>query len=367
VRFCAEVKRSTRVTGISAGVIATLAYPSWIAFDYLVEPQSGDDLLPLRLAVMVPIVVCTVLLLFTRFGRSHPELLMLGISLTINFGIALMITTIETHYAAYALGMSLTMYAAAFLLIWAPSYTAALGGISLAFLTAALLLSDPVPTDAVTTIYFYFGTACALSFLGQLHRERGAWREFEVRFALEREQERSSALVRELDRQSHEDALTGLANRRAWDEALTRECARAGRDGGPLSILLCDLDQLKNINDQLGHPVGDTVLKTVGRLLLTQAREADVIARIGGDEFAVLSTGTDLLGGTELGERLRATVESETTAATGLGGVTISVGIADWEGDDDSAETLMLRADRRLYRAKVTRNVVCAGDPPGFV
>ncbi len=82
------------------------------------------------------------------------------------------------------------------------------------------------------------------------------------------------------------------------------------------------------------------------------------------DEFAVLSPGTDLLGGTELGERLRSLIESEPTAATGLGGVTISVGGAGWEGGDDSAETLMLRADRRLYRAKATRNVVCAGDPP---
>ena len=362
--FCAEVKRSTRVTGMYAGVLATLAYPSWIAFDYLVEPESADEILPLRLLVMVPIVLFTLMLVFSRWGRTRPELLMFGISLGINVGIALMIVAVETHYAAYALGMSLTMYAAAFLLIWSPVYTATLAGLSLAFLTGALALSDPVPTDAVTSIYFYFGTACALSFFGQLHRERTAWREFETRHALEREQERSAELVRELDRQSHEDSLTGLGNRRAWDAALARECGRAGRDDGPLAILLCDLDQLKNINDRLGHPVGDTVLRTVGRLLQEHARDMDVIARIGGDEFAVLSPGTDLLGATELAERLRSTVESEATAATGLGGITISVGIADWEGSDDSAETLMLRADRRLYRAKVSRNVVCAGDPP---
>jgi diguanylate cyclase (GGDEF)-like protein len=354
------------MTGIAAGVIATFAYPSWIAFDYLVEPDSADEILALRLLITLPVAICTLLLIFSRIGRARPELLMFGISFSINVGIALMLVAVETHYAAYALGMSLTMYAAAFLLIWSPIYTVALGGFSLAFLTLALVLSDPVSTDAVATVYFYFGTGCLLSFLGQAYRERSAWSEFEVRDALEREQERSSALLRELDKHSHEDALTGLSNRRAWDSALDRECARAGRDGKAFSILLCDLDQLKLINDQLGHPVGDTVLKSVGRLLREHARESDVIARIGGDEFAVLSPGADLLEGTELAERLRATIETETTAASGLGGVTVSVGVADWEGGDDSAETLMLRADRRLYRAKVNRNVVCAGDPPGF-
>lgn len=364
-QFCQEVRRATRATGISAGAIATVGYPSWTLFDYLVEPTTGDDLLPIRLLLTIPIALFWAALLFTRLGHRHPERLLLAICLTINTGIALMIAQVETHYAAYALGMSLTVYAGAFLLIWSPAYMAALCGSSLAILTLVLLLSEPIATDAVATVYFYFGTACLLSFFGQLHRQRTAFREFEGRVALEHEQERSAALVGELDRQSREDSLTGLANRRAWDEALARECASVARDGHDLAILLCDLDCLKAINDALGHAVGDTVLKNVGRLLRRRGREADLIARIGGDEFAVLSPGTDLLGGVELGEQLRALVERDANAAAGLGGVTISVGVAHWEGGDDSPETLMLRADRRLYAAKATRNVVCAGDPPG--
>ncbi len=363
-RFRQEVRTATRATGISAGAIATVGFPAWTAFDYLVAPSSADAFLDLRLLLTVPIAALWFALIFSPAGRRHPEILLLGIMLAVSVGISLMIGRVESHQEAYALGMSLTLYAGAILLIWPPAYMAALCGLSLTVLTGVLLLSDPVETDAVATVYFYLVTAAAISFLGQLHRQRAAWSEFESRAALEREQQRSRELVAELDRQSHEDSLTGLANRRAWDEALERECARSARDGSSLAVLLCDLDGLKEINDHLGHPVGDVVLKTVGKLLRSRSRDADLVARIGGDEFGVLSAGTDLGGATELAEQLRRLVEEEATPAAGIGGVSVSIGVADWEGPDDSAETVMLRADRRLYTAKATRNVICAGDPP---
>jgi diguanylate cyclase (GGDEF)-like protein len=362
-RFCEEVKRATRATGISAGIVATFAYPAWSVFDYLVEPASAPDNLWLRIGFALPLGLLLLGLIFTQAGRKHPELFVLAMMCSVGLGIALMIAQVETHYAAYALGMSLTVYAGAFLLIWSPRYMAAVIGINFGSLAVVLLLSHPIGTDAIATIAFYLGTASLLSFLGQYHRQATAWREFEALVALEHEQERTRKLVLELDRASHEDSLTGLSNRRAWDEALLRECARSSREGESFSVLLCDLDQLKAINDQLGHAVGDVVLKSVSRVLEEHARAGDHVARIGGDEFAVLSPGADLLGATEHAERLRQLVEAEASAAAAIGGVTISIGVADWEGADDSAETIMLRADRRLYRAKAKRNVVCAGDP----
>lgn len=361
--FSEVVRRSTRATGIIGGAVAVLGFPAWVGFDLLVDPTDGAEFALIRLICTIPMAALWLALIYTRLGHRHPEWLLLSILLIVDAGIALMITRLDDNYAAYALGMSIPIYASAFLLIWPPRYSAILVGITLGTLTAVLLAGDPIATDALATIYFYLVTAGVVSIVGQHFRQAAARREFEIIAALKHEQERSSELVEELDRQSREDALTGLANRRAWDEALELACARSEREGSEFVVLMADLDQLKQINDRLGHAVGDAVLRTVARLLSERARAGDVVARIGGDEFAVLSTGTDLLGGTELAEQLRTKVEGGSSAAAGIGGVTVSIGVADWEGGDDSPTTLMLRADRRLYTAKATRNVVCAGDP----
>lgn len=363
-RFNREVKVATRETGISAGAIGAIAFPSWILFDYLVEPANAADFVWLRVGFAVPIALLWLGLMFSPRGRSHPELFVLGMIVSVNLGIGLMIASVESHYAAYALGMSLTLYAGAFLLIWSPRYMATVIALNLGSLAVILLLADPIGSAAIATVAFYLGTASLLAIVGQHHRQAVAWREFEARANLENEQERSRALLRELDRQSREDALTGLANRRAWDEALQRQCARSSRDQGSFAVVLCDIDHLKAVNDQLGHAVGDRVIKAFGNVLAAGARQGDEVARLGGDEFAVLLPGSDLLGATELADRLRSAVLADVGAASAIGGVTVSLGVADWEGSgDDSAETIMLRADRRLYRAKSKRNVVCAGDP----
>jgi len=362
-RFERRSKVATRVTGLSVGAVAALAYPAWGLFDYLVEPANAGDFLWLRVGFAFPIALLWLGLRFSRQGHIRPELFILGIMLVVDLGIALMIAQVETHYASYALGMSLAIYAGALLFIWAPRYMAAVIGLSLGSLAVVLLLSDPIGTDAFATIFFYLTTASVLSFLGQRHRHVVEWREFKALVALEGEQKRSRELVRKLDRLSREDSLTVLANRRAWDEELARQCAKSARDGTPFAVMLCDVDQLKAVNDQLGHPVGDLVLKAVAGVLKKNARVGDIVARIGGDEFAILTSGTDSLGATEQADRLRILVREEVGTAAAIGGVTMSFGVADWEGSDDSTETIMLRADRRLYRAKAIRDVVCAGDP----
>jgi diguanylate cyclase (GGDEF)-like protein len=148
------------------------------------------------------------------------------------------------------------------------------------------------------------------------------------------------------------DDLTGLANRRAWDEALTRELARSKRESTPLSIGIIDFDRFKDYNDVHGHQAGDRLLKQLAAAWRDQLRATDVLARYGGEEFALALPGCDLSDATVLIERMRAATPAEQT---------VSAGIAVWDGDE-SAEDLFGRADRALYAAKEAgRDRIVAG------
>lgn len=165
---------------------------------------------------------------------------------------------------------------------------------------------------------------------------------------------------------SRHDALTGLANRRAFDSFLAEAFALARRHGHPLSLVLLDLDRFKSYNDEYGHPAGDDLLRGMGRVLRTLARETDLVARIGGEEFALVLPETDLPGARVLAERVRATVERSHRFRRP---VTLSAGVAMIGGDSGDASSLIEDCDAALYRAKEAgRNrVACSRetDDPG--
>jgi two-component system cell cycle response regulator len=160
---------------------------------------------------------------------------------------------------------------------------------------------------------------------------------------------------------SRRDALTGLPNRRAFDEELAREVARAGRTGAPLALVVLDVDRFKAVNDGHGHPAGDAVLREVAARAAAAVRRGDLAARIGGEEFALLLPGADLAGAAELAGRVRAAVAgAPVPAGAGALAVTVSLGCAAL-APGEPAEALLARADARLYEAKRTgRDRVCA-------
>jgi diguanylate cyclase (GGDEF)-like protein len=149
-------------------------------------------------------------------------------------------------------------------------------------------------------------------------------------------------LAARLEHTARTDALTGLPNRRAWDEELEREIQHAGRTETPLCMALLDLDFFKQFNDLNGHPAGDSHLKEVASLWRSRLRSADLIARYGGEEFAVLLTATDASQAEQLIETLRNCVPLDET---------VSAGVAQWDGVESGPE-LFARADRALYAAK---------------
>lgn len=141
---------------------------------------------------------------------------------------------------------------------------------------------------------------------------------------------------------AHTDALTGLPNRRAWDDELSREMARAGRSGTRLCAALLDLDHFKDFNDDNGHQAGDDHLRAVAIAWQGRLRSTDFVARYGGEEFALILSGTTLAQAIEVVEVLRGAVPT---------GQTVSGGVAEWDGSESGAE-LLSRADRALYDAK---------------
>jgi diguanylate cyclase (GGDEF)-like protein len=155
--------------------------------------------------------------------------------------------------------------------------------------------------------------------------------------------------------QAMRDALTGLYNRRYLEEALARELRRSARSQRPLSLLIVDIDHFKQVNDRHGHDVGDEVLCAVAHLLESTARAEDVVCRLGGEEFVVISPEADVGGGAVLAERLRGAVRALEGAALPAAltqPVTVSIGVASAPQHAADAAALLKAADAALYDAK---------------
>ena len=157
------------------------------------------------------------------------------------------------------------------------------------------------------------------------------------------------------ERDALTDTLTGIGNRKCFDQAIGQAITAAMETGDALSLIMADLDHFKKFNDTHGHQIGDQVLRLVGRTLVQCVKGQDTAARYGGEEFAIILPTTNILGGRAVAENIRGTVASKKVvrkdSGKALGEITLSLGVASYRPGEPIAD-LIRRADEALYIAK---------------
>jgi len=167
-------------------------------------------------------------------------------------------------------------------------------------------------------------------------------------------------LLRQREENAYRDELTGLYNRRAFNQEIPKEMERFRRFGHPFTLLMLDLDHFKDFNDTHGHSAGDQALRDIAQILSETARLLDSVVRYGGEEFAVILPQTTREEGVSVAERIRSVVQKQRLNFAGqdLPPITISIGLACFPTDALDMASLVQRADQALYQAKATRNCV---------
>lgn len=172
--------------------------------------------------------------------------------------------------------------------------------------------------------------------------------------------EHQSDVIKDLERQTREDSLTGLANRRAFEEELTGSMSYFRRYGRPGAVLVIDVNAFKSVNDSLGHAAGDAILKHIARLLESHTRDTDLVARIGGDEFCIILREAAGEAAMMKAAELEAVVSNFPCTHEGREIYTsISVGVCSFQEATDITD-LMEKADEAMYERKQEKSPVSA-------
>jgi diguanylate cyclase (GGDEF)-like protein len=352
-----RLRLTTRRSALTGGVVLLIAFPMWSVFDLLVLPARAPAFIAIRATFEVPIALAVLALWRPKIGGRWPEQTAFVLLVLPQLAIAWMVPRSQPQLAAYLLGFSLVIFGSAVVVVWRWPLTAWLTAVSLAATAVSAVTSRSVLSKAsVATIVFYLGTAGVVAVVGQLYRYRSGWEQFVTEAALQRERRRNAVLMEELEKLSREDPLTGVANRRAWEAWAHREHHRAERSRSPFSIVLCDFDRFKDVNDLYGHAFGDEVLRAGAEALQAGSRSIDFVARLGGDEFIVGCPDTDLAAATELANRLADAARTLSWPHEVL--MTLSFGVAQLSPNNEDMLALLARADTALYQAKISRDTV---------
>jgi diguanylate cyclase len=299
--------------------------------------------------------------------KRHDHVLALGRSMTILVSINFLLLGVTMSALSQCALPSATMYVlgcifSGALLLIRPRVVVPIHAISYVFFFHAIDLWNGVPHGYIVFERLYGFVACVIGiFLSLL-----LWRWFTTNELLHREVEQhrnelefcNSDLTRQhalLEEMAQHDALTGLLNRRAFEQEADLAMQRARRDGSCISVMMLDLDFFKHVNDHYGHPAGDDVLQFMASVLHCSVRDTDVVARVGGEEFSVLLPHTSAADACEVAEKIRLRVSYAPVPVVDNRTVsmTVSVGVAEFlAGHIGAFSCLYAAADQALYKAK---------------
>ncbi|MEZ4528658.1 MAG: GGDEF domain-containing protein [Desulfobacterales bacterium] len=168
----------------------------------------------------------------------------------------------------------------------------------------------------------------------------------------------NASLYQKVKEMALTDSLTGVNNRLSFQEILVRESQRVRHSGHSVCLLMIDVDDFKNVNDTYGHLIGDRVLRDIAAILKFSVRKSDSVARFGGDEFVVLMPSADETEGLKLANRIQESIR-EWNAKEKVPGLKMKVSIGIHAGHPENADSLLLEADREMYRCKTFRKKKC--------
>ncbi len=350
-------------------LVATSIYILSGIYDYILLAPLQGRIWEVRYILGVPPLALLCLYSFSNNFWRFQQPVLLSYILVVTLTLALMAAiSLPNQNTIYFTGALIAQMAGLNIMRLQFRY-AVVGCITMVIFEVLVLVMFQYSLERILTDVYFYSSVTLVSLMGNYFLERFARQDYLQKRMLDHEQERLKEMNTHLQHLVTSDALTGIANRRNFDETIQDEWRRAQRGHYPLSLLMIDIDFFKPYNDYYGHQKGDECLRQIAKILSSHSKRAgDLVARYGGEEFAIISAGTSYKDAIGFAQKIcravsHAKIPHAASAITNI--VTASIGVATVIPlVDQSVKDLIADADKNLYQAKANGRNGVFGDQP---